>query len=282
MQAEPAVAKTIDNKYAVINFDHSIKEAYMDLRLSIFDSLGNLLKSEIIKYDAAVSEDVTRVYSMEFAKIDSFNNLMAFYNYADSWCQPCGDHYLYKSITFNLDFLQQVNGIITDSLLPLSNIPVELILNGHSYFTTTDDSGRYNFAPFDTGHGLIILHLDSNPQFANSGNDTIPVVLSDTIANPIVNYLLRTVLTSAKNNFSKIKTVVYPNPFHDFTTISFNYNKPTKLLIYSVDGKLIHEYSGTEYNYMIRKNSLANGLYFFELRDKETNELLSKGKIITE
>ncbi|MDB5227858.1 MAG: hypothetical protein JWN78_2051 [Bacteroidota bacterium] len=274
------VQKTTDGKYVILNFEYSNEYGYSDLRITLFDSSGRQVKTEIIKEKAEIMGSyVYANYPIEFIKIDSFNNLMGIYNYTDRDCGPCFEHSEYKTICFNLNFINQVNGQMKADSIPIAGIQVELILNGHSYFTTTDDSGRYNFAPFDTGHGVIILHLDGQP-YSSTSTDTIPVILSDTVANPAVNFLLRTTLTSVRNNFSKIMTSVYPNPFNTYTTLSFDYDKPTTLSIISVEGKILQTHSSTQKSYLIYKKELSGGMYLYELRDKETNKLLSTGKLI--
>lgn len=256
---------------------------YIDIIVTLFDSSGRYLKQRTFSPRTLQNRDLIYSFTYRpgyFVCADTFENIFLFINYNYELAGNCTAMH-FQGFVFNIENINAISGTVTDSFGAISNMNVELLLNGHSYFTTTDDSGRYEFTPFDTGRGLIILHPDSDPQYVNTGNDTIPVIISDTVANPIVNYLLLARITSVFNH-SKIKTTLYPNPFNTFTTLFFDYDKPTTLSLISVEGKILQTYSSSQKNYLIYKKEMATGIYLYELRDRNTNELLSNGKIIIE
>ncbi|MBK8352918.1 MAG: T9SS type A sorting domain-containing protein [Saprospirales bacterium] len=88
------------------------------------------------------------------------------------------------------------------------------------------------------------------------------------------------IISSVKNNLSKIKTTIYPNPFTQTATLSFDYNQPTQLTIFSMDGKIMQQYQSTDNFYTIDRKQLSNGMYLYELKKISNNELLDTGKLV--
>lgn len=66
------------------------------------------------------------------------------------------------------------------------------------------------------------------------------------------------------------KVNIYPNPANNFITISAQ-NPITAVKLYSVEGKLLRNYTTNTTDVSIEKNELTNGLYFIELEiNKQT------------
>ena len=67
------------------------------------------------------------------------------------------------------------------------------------------------------------------------------------------------------------KVNIYPNPANNFITINANNNTISSVKLYSVEGKLLRNYTTNETSVIIEKNELTNGLYFIELEiNKQT------------
>ncbi|MDB5226349.1 MAG: conserved repeat domain protein, partial [Bacteroidota bacterium] len=79
---------------------------------------------------------------------------------------------------------------------------------------------------------------------------------------------------------SNIKSSLFPNPFRDQTLLTFEYSLPTELTIFSLEGKILQQYSSSDNIYKIKRNTLTNGFYLYELRNPKTGELLDTGKLI--
>lgn len=188
--------KTKDNKYVFM----SVRDGYYGINafISVYDSLGNLRRNELIfdniTYDAA--------YLNLSLAVDSFNNVFFFHHTPTYQCGlACGGTFInFGTNIFNLEILNHVDGKIIHDInnncifdtteLSLKNILVELKLNNKSYYTLSNDSGNYKFTPYDTGHGKVIVHLNNQTVFTNACNDTFDIIISDTLQNPIVNFLL--------------------------------------------------------------------------------------------
>ncbi|MBP6659861.1 MAG: hypothetical protein KA174_04220, partial [Chitinophagales bacterium] len=133
-------------------------------------------------------------------KIDSFNNVLGFFDYEHRY--TLGIKYNMALIGFNLDYLNAASGTVAFDLNrncikdsaenPVANILVELSFKGHSYFQTTDNTGAFYISPYDTGHGKVILHLENQSTYTNACQDTFDVYISDTSQNPEINFLVQT------------------------------------------------------------------------------------------
>lgn len=108
-----------------------------------------------------------------------------------------------------------------------------------------------------------------------------------TITNEIF-YALKNVMDNyavsiSGNQPNSNNTIVYPNPFSDFTTLEFEYlkNKNYALAIYSAIGQLVRTVDDiTTGRVKIERKNLASGLYFFQLRNNR--QVVAIGKLIIE
>ena len=73
------------------------------------------------------------------------------------------------------------------------------------------------------------------------------------------------------------KVNIYPNPANNFITINANNNTISSVKLYSVEGKLLRNYTTNQTSVIIEKNELTNGLYFIEL---EINKQTIKKSVI--
>lgn len=90
------------------------------------------------------------------------------------------------------------------------------------------------------------------------------------------------VISGIKNNWTQLKTSVFPNPFSESATLTFEYSQPTRLVILDIEGKILQQYTAASNSYIINRKNLSKGLCLYELRDANTDELLDTGKIIVE
>lgn len=77
--------------------------------------------------------------------------------------------------------------------------------------------------------------------------------------------------------------LIYPNPFHDRSILEFKNikNEKHRLSLYSITGKLMRSVTDITTNYIvIERKNLANGLYFFQLRNNK--QIVATGKLIIE
>jgi hypothetical protein len=106
-------------------------------------------------------------------------------------------------------------------------------------------------------------------------------IITNTVNRTINDQFLKvSIVSNLKNNRLNIESKIFPNPFHQTSTLAFNYPRATTLTILSLDGKVLQQLQSTDNQYTISRNNNSNGMYIYELRDKESNELLDIGKLI--
>jgi uncharacterized repeat protein (TIGR01451 family) len=191
--------KTNDNKFLFVNY-HETEYGY-EAYLNIYDEHARKLKKDIIVSSFWIDNGYI---TNAFLGVDSFQNVMFFYHLpTGAGGMACGSTYQQIKIGFqNLDNMNFISGKITNDIIqncskdtlepPVKNILVEMQLNSKVFFTNSDEAGNYRFTPHDTGHAKIILHLSNQSIFTDACQDTFHVVLSDTLENPVVNFLLQT------------------------------------------------------------------------------------------
>ncbi|HNA40433.1 MAG TPA: hypothetical protein PLR84_13070, partial [Chitinophagales bacterium] len=121
-----------------------------------------------------------------------------YYEYESSGCLH---GYLRNLQLFNLNEIYYLNGTVThdennncskDTLEnPIKNTLIELQLNNKSYYTSSDENGNFRITPNDTGHGILIVHLEQHGFFTNACTDTFDVFIGDTTENPFVDIQLQ-------------------------------------------------------------------------------------------
>lgn len=75
-------------------------------------------------------------------------------------------------------------------------------------------------------------------------------------------------------------SVVFPNPFNDYTTITLSssdsYQK-NELLVYTIEGKLVYSKLFQGNKTILNRGNVSNGLYYYTIRNSD--RIISKGKI---
>lgn len=173
---------------------------YIDIDISVykwnkngvFINKTSLTDLNLIKIDDYFPSKV-------FYDIDTFNNV--FFGNSIGVIEGSNTSYITKSNAFNLESLNFISGTVIYDInsncvkdsneTQLSNKLIELQLHNKSYFSTTNAIGSFKFTTTDTGHGRLIIHLENQRYFNTACKDTIDVIISDTSANPITQFLLQ-------------------------------------------------------------------------------------------
>ncbi len=95
--------------------------------------------------------------------------------------------------------------------------------------------------------------------------------------------LNRCLTTGLSSNNKETKTSLFPNPFTNLTTLQFDNSKKENctLTLYDLHGKLVRTINNiTADKVEIERQSLASGLYFFQLRTDR--QIISTGKLTIE
>src|SRR4030095_4300148 len=185
-----------------------------------------------------------------------------------------------------------------DSNLDFSTF--EIIGSSHSMQTELKSNGALRFA-FNNimlvdstmnepeSHGYLAYRIRANTSLPDSTpvNNTAYIyfdfnsaVLTNTTLNTLV-YVLPVGIAEI-NSDNGIK--LYPNPFSQFTTMSFD--NPSgdkyKLIITDIAGKIVTPEMNTNGNmFVIEKDKMSNGIYFYNLVNCANNSFRS-GKLIIE
>ncbi len=81
-------------------------------------------------------------------------------------------------------------------------------------------------------------------------------------------------LITHTNELSKLnsKLLIYPNPFDEFCTVyysNFESSESTEIIIYNSEGKLLRKEPMTSNRTIFHRNSMAAGLYLFQIVNKK-------------
>jgi hypothetical protein len=92
-----------------------------------------------------------------------------------------------------------------------------------------------------------------------------------------------TTFPTTVNNLSiaSVTITVYPNPFQDFTTVSFqcNLHEPVDLMLYNTDGKIVRSYKKIAgHELIIQKKDLNAGVYLYKI--SSDGNTMKSGKLV--
>lgn len=119
--------------------------------------------------------------------------------------------------------------------------------------------------------------------------ESITYEYSDSI--PLVNQLAYYRLELGQYGYSSPKTVEFiryneqglllaPNPFRDFTRLAFEnpLKKEYQLIISDMHGEIVAEIITTDEDFILQRNNLSSGLYYFRIL--QSGKIEFKGKIV--
>ena len=93
----------------------------------------------------------------------------------------------------------------------------------------------------------------------------------------IYEYTPYNVLSIEPNN-SQIVVSVFPNPANEFITIKTNLNQGFKMVMFSIQGKIVRETNSTKKTLRIDKGYLNSGIYFIVIKSHD-NKIIQTQKI---
>lgn len=201
-----------------------------------------------------------------------------------------------KGKTMWSNYLNNISGFNTGCAYSL----IHTNDNGYAITGFLDSNYSYQNKLITTRSDILFCKLDSNGNNCSSatsavGNDstfgtpynngTLNVCLTDTGSGGLIDS--GGVILSAcspplgVNNETGQNFAVYPNPFHNYTTIVFNNPAKHYLEVDDVTGRKLQwiECSGKEYQ--LQKGSLAPGIYFIRMFDAN-KQYTSTQKIVVQ
>ena len=166
--------------------------------------------------------------------------------WADQMCDDCCEYcYLNDCDTYPSVYLDTVSLLYTEG-------PYDCL----GYCSDLNDDGY----PDDVDEDDICDMIDNCPNISNPGQiDTNGNGIGDAceesslFANDIINY------------------AIYPNPFSDYTTISFSnlHRKHTSIKIFEISGRLLYEHYTVDDMVKIYKTNFSVGLYILEIHQDD-------------
>jgi len=114
------------------------------------------------------------------------------------------------------------------------------------------------------------LALLGNPDMSEEKGMAMADMMSDFFTPRVYVALVGSITNIGLSEDIVEKVNIYPNPANNFITINAQ-NPITTVKLYSVDGKLLRNYTTNTTTVSIEKNELTEGLYFIELEiNKQT------------
>ncbi len=150
----------------------------------------------------------------------------------------------------------------------IATINLQTSLN--NFTILSNDSGEY-------AHARIQVIADP----ANMGYNTILVTATDNGSTPATTSYARVVNILPATNISPIQKPVvsfFPNPMFDRSVLSLGdyYNTNMNFVLTDVTGKLIFEKHLTSANFVLSKNDIGKGFYFYHIFDKDGLNITGK------
>jgi len=125
----------------------------------------------------------------------------------------------------------------------------------------------YHGTPAGTMGCLALL---GNPDMSEEKGMAMADMMSDFFTPRVYVALVGSIVNIGLSEDIVEKVNIYPNPANNFITINAQ-NPITTVKLYSVDGKLLRNYTANTTTVSIEKNELTEGLYFIELEiNKQT------------
>ena len=195
--------------------------------------------------------------------------------------------------------------VITDQIdenLDLNTL--EIVGSSHDFIVDLDQSGQLTFTFNDINlpdikadekgsNGFIkykilpkkdiVLGTQVNNQAKIYFDFNEPVITNETLHTIDDNCIDLVINSSTNDPETNQLVVVYPSPFMDEFSIRFKDESMTRsfrMLLYDTKGRLIANVKSEEGFIQYENSELTAGVYFYELRNLETNSLTSQGKVI--
>ena len=156
--------------------------------------------------------------------------------------------------------------------------------NGGAYLIKTDEYGNNPCNQFNTNTIVGSPATTTGSGFHMSSGGTV-IVTNGTIT--LVSYIDDTTLCTnvglSEKSFRLNEFNLYPNPFDDFATLTFenSRNKTCTLALYNTQGCVVRTISDiTTGQVIIKRQQLKSGLYFFQLRADKL--IIASGKLTIE
>jgi uncharacterized repeat protein (TIGR01451 family) len=106
-------------------------------------------------------------------------------------------------------------------------------------------------------------------------------ILTNTVFHTIAENWLNFV-PAKESILAKADIKVYPNPFHESTTIEIlGEQKAAELRLFDAVGRVLRVEKFNENRLILERNNLLNGFYMYQIQD-ETGRILSNGKLIVQ
>jgi hypothetical protein len=153
------------------------------------------------------------------------------------------------------------------------------------YLVKTDTIGQV-LCNQDTSS--VIFSNDSTQTFTNTSSTTPSIVATNRVMLQQSGISFLNVCTSllVESNTFNTRTKIFPNPFHTTAKIGcfedLDAGEKSQLTIYNSIGVLVREEKISNLNsYILHRDELRDGLYFYELQTRN-HEMIGSGKFVVE
>ena len=202
-------------------------------------------------------------------------------------CSNIGNNSITLIASDALENMDTCNTIIMikDEIAPeitCSNINLVLIEGETQSITTTIN----DFSLIDNCSTSITVSANQTEfSYQDIGNNTITVSAEDENGNTntcSINVNVEVATNILESQYG-IKTTLSPNPMNDYVTLSFNKALPFayNLNVVNAKGQIVRSYKNLmQPELRIEKKDLKGGLYFLQLKNRETNKIIANVELV--
>lgn len=182
--------------------------------------------------------------------------------------------YNQSDITFNADtFIHNANAVDANG----DSISYSLVHPGTNNYvfpnaTVNPVTGLFTMPALNQfGAYAVAIWLDEWRTIGNQPAQIATTMRNMTIETPLINSIAAADVVT--------NTSVFPNPFSEYTTITFpeTFTTPVQLIFTDMHGREITRETVTGNRHLLQRNGMAAGFYLYRLENK--GKLISRGKI---
>lgn len=175
-------------------------------------------------------------------------------------------------------------GLENDSMALVAAAPVYLHADDEENYNRIDSVNSNFMVSTNVATELITFNWDETYGHVNFNNENVTLlstgeeILTVTLGNYNKKIKINIIGGAVFIPFFEKEIEIYPNPATRYITINLNDEKPNKLEIVDITGKIVFQTKNVEKNQNINLSSLKQGMYF--LRIIENEKIICVKKII--
>lgn len=302
-----SIIQTLDGGYAIAGETKSFGTGLYNSYLVKTDANGVMLWDKFYERDSAntvfaLIQDTDSSYAMAGHRVHPVNKSLDFYLFKTNsigdtlWTNTIGG----PDAEEWFDLIKDRNGNYSACGYSFTTIGAgkeDIFLYQINPFGGFLNLSTYGGLEYERGYGVVSLieggfAMAGTTDSYGAGIEDIILVRTRVGASDVNHSMIINTECSADSNAilsvedvkENLTINAYPNPFKDFTNINIPFDSNFTFYLMDISGKVIITESVSETkNYILEKNSLKSGIYFFTIQFHSINEIPVKsmtGKLI--